>query len=73
MGPARGREWHARGARPMADLAQWREYLETQPGLGVPSLYYADLLESGERLTADDSEAIRRTWANWRASGRHAG
>ena len=48
-------------------LAEWREYLEEKPALGVPSLYYADSLDwTGERLEPSDYEALRRTWAAWR-------
>ncbi len=43
-------------------LAAWREYLATKRELGVPALYYADALETGERLGPDDYRALRETW-----------
>jgi hypothetical protein len=50
------------------DKASWREFLELKPELGVPSLYYATHIDrTGEALDADDYEALRRTWARWRA------
>jgi hypothetical protein len=50
-------------------LREWREYVEVKPELGIPSLYYADALDAtGERFEAQDYEALRRTWAEWRAS-----
>jgi hypothetical protein len=53
------------------DKACWRECLEVRPELGVPSLYYATHLDlTGERLDAADYEALRRTWARWRAAHR---
>jgi hypothetical protein len=49
------------------DLATWREYVVLKPTLGVPSLYYASHLDAtGEALTHDDYEALRRTWGEWR-------
>jgi hypothetical protein len=49
---------------PMPDKAQWREYVDVQPQLGVPSLYFATHVgERGEPLTADDYAAIRASWA----------
>jgi hypothetical protein len=51
-------------------LAEWRAYVEAKPSLGVPSLYYARGVDAtGERFEAQDFEALRRTWAEWR-SGR---
>jgi hypothetical protein len=35
--------------------------------LGIPSLYYADSLDStGEELRDEDYGALRETWAEWR-------
>jgi hypothetical protein len=49
------------------DKAQWREFLELKPALGVPSLYYATNLDAtGEELDEDDYAALRRVWAAWR-------
>lgn len=49
------------------DLEAWRAYLELKADLGVPALYYVSHLDAtGESLTADDYEALRRTWARWR-------
>jgi hypothetical protein len=53
----------------MPDRATWREYLELQPQLGVPSLYYASHIDcSGEALTDDDYAALRETWAAYRST-----
>jgi len=50
------------------NLQQWREYLEAKPLLGVPSLYYAQSLDTtGESFEQCDYEALRRTWEQWRA------
>jgi hypothetical protein len=52
----------------MPDLATFRAYLERQPDLGVPSLYYATHMDvSGEALQEEDYAAIRRAWAAYRA------
>jgi hypothetical protein len=49
------------------NLAEWRRYLVEKPLLGIPSLYYADSLDStGEEFGADDYRALRTTWAEWR-------
>jgi hypothetical protein len=51
------------------DLAEWREYLEAKPLLGVPSLYYAESLDrSGEHFEQQDYEALRRVWERARRS-----
>jgi hypothetical protein len=51
-------------------LAEWREYLAAKTALGIPSLYYAEAVDAtGESLTTDDYDAVRRTWSAWR-SGR---
>lgn len=51
------------------DLATWRAYLAVKPEIGVPSLYYASHLDAtGESFAPDDYEALRRTWATWRAN-----
>ncbi len=48
-------------------LAEWREYVEAKPGLGIPSLYYARGVDAtGEPFEERDYEALRRTWAAWR-------
>jgi hypothetical protein len=50
------------------DLATWREYLAVKSDLGVPSLYYSSHLDAtGESLALEDYDALRRTWAEWRA------
>lgn len=49
-------------------VAEWREYAEVKPSLGVPSLYYARSLNGGgEELGPEEYEVLRRTWASWRA------
>jgi len=49
---------------PMPSLTAFREYVEVQPGLGVPSLYYATHLDTtGEALTEADFALIRRAWS----------
>jgi hypothetical protein len=51
---------------PMPDKATWRQYLEIQPDLGVPSLYFASHIDStGEPLYPEDYELIRETWQRW--------
>jgi hypothetical protein len=47
---------------------QWRAYLAVQARLGVPSLYYADRVgDLAESLTAEDYQALRQSWADYRA------
>jgi hypothetical protein len=47
-------------------LAEWRRYLEAKLLLGIPSLYYADALDStGEEFDAEDYRALRDVWAEW--------
>jgi len=49
---------------PIPSLTAFREYVDIQPTLGVPSLYYATHLDTtGEALTADDYARIRRAWS----------
>jgi hypothetical protein len=48
-------------------LDAWREYLREKPSLGVPALYYADVIDgTGERLAPEDYDALRDTWSAWR-------
>ena len=43
---------------------EWREYLDVKRSIGVPSLYYADHIDStGEALDEDDYAALRRVFA----------
>jgi hypothetical protein len=50
---------------PMPSLAALREYVDLQPSLGVPSLYYATHLDTtGEALIVDDYARIRKAWSN---------
>jgi hypothetical protein len=45
------------------NLAQWRQYLAAKRDLGVPALYYSTHLDrTGERLEAEDYDALRRVW-----------
>jgi hypothetical protein len=47
----------------MPDRATFRSYLEVQPDIGVPALYYVDRIDmSGEPLGEDDYAALRRAW-----------
>ncbi|MFC4587992.1 TIM-barrel domain-containing protein [Sphaerisporangium corydalis] len=50
---------------PLPSLSAFREYVEAQPGLGVPSLYYATHLDTtGEALTEAEFALIRSAWAD---------
>ncbi len=51
---------------PIGSRAGWRRYLALQPRLGIPSLYYAGALDSGETLTADDLSALQGAWTAYR-------
>ena len=53
-------DWYA------PSLAEWRAYAAVKPHLGVPSLYYAESLETGEELEPADYDVLRTTWAEWR-------
>jgi hypothetical protein len=47
----------------MPDRATFRAYLERQPEIGVPALYYVDRIDlSGEPFREEDYAAIRRAW-----------
>ncbi|MET8046585.1 TIM-barrel domain-containing protein [Streptosporangium sp. NPDC005286] len=49
---------------PMPSLTAFREYMELQPELGVPSLLYGTHLDTtGEAFTPDDYARIRRAWS----------
>ena len=53
---------------PVIDRKSWREYLEIQAELGVPSLYAVTHIDSTqEPLEAEDYELIRQVWARYRA------
>jgi hypothetical protein len=52
---------------PMPSLVALREYVDLQPAIGVPSLYYVSHLDTtGEALTLDDYARIRRVWTRGR-------
>ncbi len=52
---------------PVPNRAGWQAYLPLQAELGVPSLYYTSHIDhTGEALTAEDYDLIRRTWADYR-------
>ncbi len=54
---------------PMPDRATWRAYLQLQPQLGVPALYYVTHIDAtGEALTEEDYALIRNVWATYRSS-----
>lgn len=55
---------------PMPSRAAWREYLQVQLELGVPSLYFATDLDSMEPLEEEDYAALRRLFAAARAGAR---
>ena len=49
---------------PLPSLAAMREYIDMQPSLGVPSLYYVTHLDTtGEALGASDYAHIRKAWS----------
>jgi len=51
---------------PLTNLEAWREYIECQPVLGVPSLYYLTSLEAeNTEFTEADYELIRRVWGEY--------
>ncbi|MBE2270517.1 MAG: hypothetical protein IAE80_19930 [Anaerolinea sp.] len=51
----------------MPDKAAWRAYVQLQPTLGVPSLYYATHIDStGAALTEEDYALVRAAWAQYR-------
>lgn len=53
---------------PITDKAAWRAYLQLQPALGVPSLYYATHIDSTrEPLEPEDYALIREVWARYQA------
>lgn len=53
---------------PITDKTSWRAYVELQPELGVPSLYFATHIDATqEPLAPEDYELIRQTWAKHRA------
>jgi hypothetical protein len=53
---------------PITDKATWRRYMEIQPDLGVPSLYFATHIDfTQEPLGAEDYALIREVWARSRA------
>lgn len=52
---------------PIKDKASWQMYLQIQPTLGVPSLYYATHIDATrEPLTDQDYALIRSVWAEHR-------
>lgn len=54
---------------PMPSRAVWRQYLETQPALGVPALYFVDRIDSTqEPLEPEDYASIRRVWDAYRSA-----
>ncbi len=52
---------------PISDKETWRNYLELQAQLGVPSLYYSShVAATGEPLAAEDYDALRAVWQTYR-------
>lgn len=52
---------------PITDKAAWRDYLQIQPELGVPSLYCVTHIDSTlEPLDSTDYQLIRDVWARYR-------
>jgi hypothetical protein len=48
---------------PISDKAQWLGYVQEQPLLGVPSLYYVESIDgSGEAITDADLAVVARSW-----------
>lgn len=53
---------------PVRDRATWRAYVQRQPEIGVPSLYFNSHIDiTGETLEAEDYALIRESWARYRA------
>ncbi len=49
---------------PLPSLAAMREFVDFQPSLGVPSLYYVTHLDTtGEALAPEDYARIRKAWS----------
>jgi hypothetical protein len=52
---------------PIRDKATWRAYLDKNPLLGIPALYYATHIDStGEELGEEDYATIRLAWSIYR-------
>jgi len=48
---------------PIRNKAVWREYVQLQPRIGIPSLYFATHIDlTQEPLEAEDYDLIRETW-----------
>lgn len=55
---------------PISDKKTWRDYLELQASLGVPSLYYSSHVDAtGEPLEPEDYELLRTVWEQYRKTG----
>lgn len=51
---------------PLSHLPTWREYVERQPELGVPSLYYVTSLDvEGTAFGEAEYELVRRVYGNY--------
>lgn len=58
---------------PVRDRAAWRQYVQLQPELGVPALYFADRIDiTQEPLETSDYDLLHETWARYRASLQNA-
>ena len=54
---------------PMTDRESWRKYLELQPRLGVPALYFATHLDNTrEPLEEEDVQRLIKVWQAYRAA-----
>ncbi|SDS93362.1 alpha-amylase family protein [Microlunatus soli] len=52
---------------PMPNLEQWLDYTALQPDLGVPALYYTDLIDnSGEPIGDDHLRLVADSWRRYR-------
>jgi hypothetical protein len=56
---------------PIANLAEWRSYVQAQSRLGVPALYYVERIDrSSEQLSERDLALVARTWREYRVNRR---
>ena len=52
---------------PMPNREQWLAYTAIQPELGVPALYYTDLIDnSGQPISDDHLRIVAESWQNYR-------
>lgn len=58
---------------PMPDRASWAAYVQEQPSLGIPALYYVDAIDgTGEPIEDADLDRVAESWNRYASAGQES-